>query len=121
MTTITHQVALFVEHCCQCGTPFGIDETLHRSHKINGDLFYCPNGHPQHYSHSIEDQLRRAKEDAAWWRENAERTARSLSATRGILTRTKNRIAKGVCPCCHRQFVQLARHIATKHPDYEKE
>lgn len=39
---------------------------------------------------------------------------------RGVVTKTKNRIGKGVCPCCNRTFVELARHIATKHPDYAK-
>lgn len=32
--------------------------------------------------------------------------------------RLRRRTAAGVCPCCNRSFVQLARHMKTKHPDH---
>lgn len=38
--------------------------------------------------------------------------------TKGVVTRTRNRIANGVCPCCDRSFTNLQRHMASKHPDY---
>lgn len=53
---------------------------------------------------------------------------RSHSTTRGHLTRERKkkeqletRAANGVCPCCHRTFKQLARHMKTKHPDFPGE
>lgn len=46
---------------------------------------------------------------------------RALRATKGRLTKTKKRIANGVCPCCNRHFVNLERHMTGKHPDYTKE
>lgn len=29
----------------------------------------------------------------------------------------KKRVQGGACPCCNRHFVQLERHMATKHPE----
>lgn len=46
---------------------------------------------------------------------------RQLRAQKGVVTRIKNRISKGVCPCCNRTFGDLERHMKTKHPDYAPE
>jgi ssDNA-binding Zn-finger/Zn-ribbon topoisomerase 1 len=40
-----------------------------------------------------------------------------LAATRAKLKRTERRVANGVCPHCHRSFVQLERHMRTKHSE----
>ncbi|HEX9950777.1 MAG TPA: hypothetical protein VGB53_03340 [Rubricoccaceae bacterium] len=42
----------------------------------------------------------------------AERQKRRAAAQKGAHTRTKKRIAAGVCPCCNRTFQDLARHMA---------
>ncbi len=118
---------LVVEICCACGTAFAMEETLYRNLlRRKGETFFCPNGHPQSYTgEPIEkkyEKIKRALENETtsreWWQEEAEKKARSLSATKGQLTKTKNRIAKGVCPCCNRQFINLQRHMETKHPEY---
>ena len=51
-------------------------------------------------------------------RDRKEAAQRQASAFKGVVTRTKNRIAGGACPCCNRTFQNLARHMATKHSDY---
>jgi hypothetical protein len=38
------------ETCCKCGTVFAMDEELQALRKRDGDSFYCPNGHGQHYT-----------------------------------------------------------------------
>jgi len=38
------------------------------------------------------------------------------SATKGQLTKARKRADRGVCQHCHRSFVDVARHVATKHP-----
>lgn len=43
---------------------------------------------------------------------------RAHAATKGQLTKTRKRVAGGVCPCCNRSFVNLGRHMAGQHPDY---
>jgi hypothetical protein len=116
---------LVVTKCCVCGTAFAIESTLQNNLKRHGDTFYCPNGHSQIYTVSLEEKYKKLdrefkamREQKNWFKERAETASRSLSATKGVLTRTKNRIARGVCPCCNRQFTDLQRHIETKHPKY---
>ena len=96
-------------------------------HSIN---FYCPHGHDQHFIGKTEAELltdklavarRRAEMAEAAARLNRERAnaaERSRAAYKGVATRQRNRIARGVCPCCNRYFEPMARHMAEKHPDY---
>lgn len=132
MDTLLVEVTLVVENCCVCGIPFGLPDYLQDKLQTDGGYFWCPNGHQQRYVEpevpKLKKQLAQAKRLAElrqqWYdaeREDHEGTRRRLSATKGVLTRTKNRIAAGVCPCCRRHFENLERHIATKHPDYATE
>lgn len=111
--------------CYKCGAlfalPADVDEELHRS----GRTFYCPNGHGQVYTQSTVKQLQREREAHARTvarldQVKADRDAieRSRRATKGALTRVKNRVANGVCPCCNRSFGDLAAHMATEHPTF---
>ena len=115
--------------CCVCGIEFGVPKTYDDKRRLDGESFYCPGGHSLSYGEGETEKLRRERnqlkqriaekddiiieEQAA--RHNAERSA---SAYKGRVTRIKNRIGKGVCPCCNRSFENLQRHMASKHPDY---
>lgn len=111
--------------CCNCGIVFAFDEnrikTLKRTHKE----FYCPNGHSQYWpGESDIERERRLKnhykdmmETAQQQRDSARNKARAEKAAK---TRLKNRVKRGVCPCCNRTFQNLARHIETKHPEFKK-
>lgn len=121
-TTITTEVDLVVEECITCGVPFAMTKELIESLQYTGKTFYCPNGHTMIFGGEREKLQRRLKQlenDRNWYKDEVDRKTRQLSATRGQLTKIKNRIANGVCPCCHRQFVNVQRHMKTKHPDYE--
>ena len=124
-TTYVETLDFVVETCCNCHVPFGILKSAYDHYNTTGVDFYCPNGHGQHYTESEVSKLKRklayAEKDALYYKQAKERTERSLSATRGVLTRTKNRIAKGICPCCHRQFVNLHRHMENQHPEFTNE
>lgn len=126
-SVFTDEVVLVTETCCACGTVFAMERELNKMCREKGERksFYCPNGHGQHYTKGVEDELRELKDqlkreqkNTAWWKNEAEAKARSLAATKGVLTRTKNRIHNGVCPCCNRSFVNLARHMKNQHPEY---
>jgi hypothetical protein len=131
------QVDMVVEHCCACGMPFAMpkdvrDELLEHSSasELPTKSFYCPAGHQQHYTGPTREQRLRAEKEALeqrlqWARESDERNRqralraeRSAAALRGVVTRTKSRVGKGVCPCCNRTFTALQRHMATQHPEY---
>lgn len=131
------RVDLVVEHCCNCAMPFAMPRTVHEElleHSTASPnptkTFYCPAGHPQQYTgktaeqklreekESLERRLKWAREHGEQIRERALKAERSASALRGVVTRTKKRVGNGVCPCCNRTFESLARHMASKHPDY---
>lgn len=119
--------------CGACGVTFGMPEELITQRRRDHQSFYCPNGHGRFFPDKTDAEKVQAAADKykkLYQQEQkyaadvvSERNAaqRSLSATKGVLTRTKNRIANGVCPCCHRSFKELQRHMEDKHPGYEKD
>lgn len=130
--TQTYTSTLVVLECYKCSCKFGIPRWMHTRCREKGDDFYCPRGHCQVFRDSDNAELRRELERVQQQRDSARegrrneaierrRVERRLSATQGVVTRTKNRIARGVCPCCKRSFANLRRHMAHKHSDYASE
>jgi hypothetical protein len=127
-TTLAYSGLLVVVTCPVCGIGHAIPQDLNTQAKRHRTGVHCPLGHTWIYTKSVEQDLAEAKRDAEYYkrrlsgeREDHGRTRRRLSATQGVVTRTKKRIAAGVCPCCKRTFQQLARHMAGQHPDYAAE
>ena len=102
--TINLNVKLVLEDCCSCGIQFGVPASWLKKHKDNHTSFYCPNGHKLHYPGPSEAEklLRKIellKEDnkRAWSYqrqavEKAQRESLSHRATRGHVTRLRNKI-----------------------------
>jgi hypothetical protein len=123
--------------CYKCGVVFGVESTHHERLLKTHDWFYCPNGHHQAYFGKTKDEQRIAdlereakalKSSKDYWSDravSAERDAghqRSrVNGYKGILTRTKKKIAAGRCPCCSHQFKNLESHMKTKHPNFDPE
>lgn len=125
--TYTETLNLITEQCCACGVMFAMAAEFRaqclRQPGPGGKSFYCPAGHSQVYTgKSPEVKQRERAEQLAQQlasRDEDLRTERiSHAATKGQLTKTRKRVANGVCPCCHRTFQQLARHMAGQHPEY---
>ncbi len=121
-------------HCWKCKVEYFIPAALYTaamaSEKIN---IYCPYGHSGcfHEGPSDEDKLRQERDrlkqrmamlddDLRDEREGHAATGSQLSAQKGLVTRIKNRVGHGVCPCCSRNFQNLKRHMSNKHPAYAK-
>jgi len=127
----TADVALemVVEACCNCGLPFAMTADFEKERRRDHKAFWCPSGHSQSYGENqTERALRSVRErlesEQGWSSRLSSRLAvaeRSLSATRGVVTRQRNRARAGLCPCCNRHFVAMERHMASKHPDYTAE
>lgn len=133
MPLTTIQVSLEPEVCPRCGIVFGVEANYQRELKKGGKTFYCPNGHSQWYGESVVDKLKkelaqeakrheqeetRLKRQVDSERASKEYFERSRAAYKGQLTKTKKRVANGVCPCCNRSFQNLKRHMMGQHPDY---
>lgn len=124
LDTIRYSTSLVVEECYSCHILFAMPSDLQaralRDHSIS---FYCPLGHSQGYIGKTAEQKARERAEGAEARETMLRdqlhaSERSKAALKGVVTRTKRRVGKGVCPCCNRTFAALAAHMEAKHPDY---
>jgi hypothetical protein len=109
--------------CCSCGCHFGLDEYMYKRRLEDKKDFYCPNGHPQSYTESEADQLRkerdRLKQQIAYKDDLVKAAERQVVAAKGQITKLKKRAKAGVCPCCNRTFSNMAAHMKTKHPDMD--
>lgn len=129
----TYLGTLIHEACIHCGGSFGLDQDHSAAlHRNKGTPFHCTHcGKRMIYTGKTQLDLAReeaaaerarremAEQSLAHARVRMERVERSRSAIRGVLTRTKKRVANGVCPCCQRHFTALERHMKTNHPDYK--
>lgn len=137
----THQITeykrkVYVERtmhiieCARCGIDFGIGDEYMSARRKDHGTFYCPSGHPNWYPEdNTEERLRKDLERArkraqdAWEYTERERqrrltAERQRAAAKGQVTKIKNRVGKGVCPCCNRTFQNLGKHMAGQHPEW---
>ena len=122
MTDIVYTQEL-VTTSCYCGIEFAIPKSLKKwmlQDERNG--CHCPNGHSMHFGNGelqrLRSEVERTKQRNVHLQDQRDAAERSLTAQKGVNTKLKKRAANGVCPCCNRSFVQLARHMTTKHPDF---
>jgi len=113
------------QQCITCGISFGVPLDWDKRRRHDHKLFYCPNGHQQRYTgENEEEKLKkenaRLAQKSRLLQHSLDSTERSRRAQKGQVTRIKNRIAKGVCPCCNRQFKNLHRHMENKHPEWSE-
>lgn len=120
--------------CCnkECHVDFVLSQGHYDKCKNDNNLyFYCPNGHRQHFRDSETDKLRRERDRLIQNRvcleeiladkdRRLEEEKRRVAAARGQVTKIKNRVGNGVCPCCNRTFSNLTQHMHSKHPDFKK-
>ncbi len=123
---------LVLIHCYKCHAAFGLNKDHYERARNTGIGFFCTNGHEQFFCDTEIKKLQRERDqltarndqlkaEADYQRNRRRQTERQLSATKGVVTRTKNRISKGVCPCCNRYFANVHKHIESQHPSYTKD
>lgn len=108
-----------VDPGCGCG-PFAVLATTFRRWRRTGEWWHCPHcGSRRHFIGETEEQRRIRQLEQRVAREQGrvieERTR--ADSHRRRYRRMRERIQNGLCPCCNRSFTNLARHMATKHPD----
>lgn len=124
--TMQYTGTLVVESCYKCGISFAIPESLNAEAKRDHDVyFWCPLGHGQHYITETEAQklareLKHARSNEQWYRDQLQASERSKSALKGHLTRVRNKIAAGNCPVpdCGQHFANVREHMKFKHPEF---
>lgn len=130
--TFTLSLTMTPITCCHagCGLVFGVPKWWESGRREDHTWWFCPNGHRQYFSaksdtEKLQDQLKTEKQRVQYWqaeelreRRRADMERRRAAAARGQVTKVKKRVGNGVCPCCTRTFQNLARHMASQHPDY---
>lgn len=129
--TITYTGELVVVGgCWNCGSNCAIPRNLYRQAKENGNGWYCPGcGQTNVYKTTevqtlkaerarLEGQVAEERQRTRIARADADRNEARRRAEKAAKTRLKNRIAKGICPCCKRHFANVHRHITSQHPEF---
>lgn len=110
--------------CGNCGGVYAISDRFHTKCRANGESWTCPYckvGWGYSGIGELDDlrrRLARQESRANLLAADLTTTRRQLIAQRGVTTRVKNSIAKGKCPCCRREFRDLALHMKVKHPEF---
>ena len=114
-TIILHEL-----ECANCGIMFAAPQKWIETKQKEGGSLSCPNGHTLTYGgNTLQKQLTAEQERYRELEMQLTSTQDQLEASKRELQRHKKRVANGVCPCCNRSFVQLQRHMKTKHPEYD--
>jgi len=109
--------------CGNCGIEFDVPTHFYKElREIKGKGWYCPNGHSRVFGESDSDILRRERDllrqRLAEKDDTIARVEREKAAVQGQVTKLKKRAQRGVCPCCNRTFLNVARHMQSKHPKF---
>ncbi len=120
--TFTKTVTMVTELCCNCGVAFAMPSDLQEKFKNNSNKwFYCPNGHQQHYTGKSDAQKLKDTQELLAQKQNQLDFEKRMRADTDLrlkkATNKLDRVHKGVCPCCNRNFKDLRRHMETKHPE----
>ena len=127
-----------MESCWKCKVNHSFPMHIYKAAQERaGELqVYCPNGHPWVYKSKqnirdedalrqerdrLRQQLAQKDDEIQRQKDLKEREHNRVIALKGVITKTKNRVSAGVCPCCNRTFQNLARHMTAKHADYQKQ
>jgi hypothetical protein len=120
---------LEVKTCPVCGVMYAAPEAmLDWCRKAPHRTFYCPAGHSLHFpgkteEEKLREQLERERTRAGGLASERDQLQASLRAQKGATTRARkqaSKAARGVCPVpgCKRHFVNVERHVETKHPEW---
>ena len=120
------------ETCCNCGIAFAMPRDFYNQRREDHQYFYCPKGHGQYYTaesdkeilqrknEELKKNLFEANDRVTYWFDRSESEKRSKAAYKAHHTILKKKIKKGQCPCCNQNFPDVAEHIKSSHPDYNK-
>jgi len=114
-----------INQCGTCAVWHTIPEIVYECYRKEGGFWHCPNGHQRGWVKGTDEVERenirrerdRLKQDAARLEcEVIEQRQRADAAEKKVV-QIKRRAAAGVCPCCNRTFLNIQRHMMSKHPN----
>lgn len=131
MESLAYQVTLTTTSCGECGGVYAINERVRASHAQKGTGWNCPyckcgwgyfsSGENKRLKRELDEAKQateRERKRKEWAQQEARNAEKRASAQKGLVTRIRNRVGNGVCPCCNRTFQDLQRHMHSQHPEY---
>jgi ssDNA-binding Zn-finger/Zn-ribbon topoisomerase 1 len=119
---LQQEVQLETRECGACGILFAAPKSFWAERRRTGAGWYCPNGHSRIFTETdvqkLQKQLDAEKQRVEFLKREIESQRGQLTAAKGQVTKARNklkRVSHGVCPECHRTFVNVARHMQSKH------
>lgn len=112
--------------CYRCKIEFAVPDYWYSTRIQDHNSFWCPNGHQQHFFEGESDETKLRRERDVLKQKLAEKDdtiafeRKGAEAARRKLKRVERRANAGVCQCCNRTFANVARHMASKHPELAK-
>ena len=131
---LTVSTQLTAQTCPDCGGVYAIAQEYKDEARKKGGFkqcWTCPycktvRGFGEGEADRLRAQIAELERSRKWeeqQRLNAEREAnhfrKSRDGIKGALAKERKRVGNGVCPCCNRTFVNLQRHMVTKHPKHQ--
>lgn len=120
--------------CGTCGVWHALPTKMHETCIEEGGFWHCPNGHLRGYSEGkkereavrrerdlLKQRVAQKDDEIKSLREQRQAAERQVAASKGQVTKLRNRAGAGVCPCCTRTFRQLTLHMKNKHPTFRAE
>jgi hypothetical protein len=121
--------------CWKCKCQIWLPDELYHAAKASSSIsIHCGYGHAGVFRDgpTEADKLRQERDRLAQQiaykddrikglKDELAMTERQRAAARGQVTKIRNRVGHGVCPCCTRSFENLARHMNSKHPEFHAE
>lgn len=103
-----------------CDQSFGMSQDFYDETMRTGRGWHCPKGHSRVWrGKTTEQKLADAEARETHLADQLRAAVDEAEKRRQQIIRDRSRYAAGVCPCCNRSFPGLARHMASKHPDYD--
>lgn len=114
-----------ITQCGTCSVWHTVPKIVWDTQIREGGYHYCPNGHSRGWKTGTEkEEQERIRRERDRLRQDAARLADEIAAAKTRADeaehkylKARQRAAAGVCPCCNRTFVNVQRHMKTKHPN----
>lgn len=107
--------------------PFAMSTEFYQKRRANtGTTFYCPAGHPQHYTGEsdaakiarLNQEIQRERQQHDQTKSRAKDAESKLDQAKRKASKLRKRASEGKCPCCQEKFNNLEQHMKSEHPGY---
>lgn len=114
-----------VNQCGTCAVWHTVPEIVYDCFKREGGYWHCPNGHQRGWDkgtdaierENIRRERDRLKQDAARLQDEIAAERKRADEAEHKIVQVRRRAVAGVCPCCNRTFLNVQKHMQSKHPN----